>query len=366
MFIKFTGNESNMDELEQYLATKNVARIIVITGGGLRGIIPAVYLNVLEENSGLRVKEMFNQIDGTSTGSIIACAVEDYSAEQLVEMYRKDGGNFFRKRCWLTSLWGFIGSKYDSNHLNNMYKQYLGDKKLSELSYDCLIPFYDLTNRTTRFFKSHRARLTSDEDYTLVTAMHCSSAAPTYFTPKEIDYVMPEKDFDYNQVRSSEESHEVPPKKILCCDGGLTTNDATMAAFVESCEIYPNADAFCILTIDTGRYSSSSVPNNMLKWGIEVPTICMNGSMDTAQHEIKELGRISTKKIFSISISTNIPEEYAAMDKSENIEPLYNIANSDSSNILRLAELGRLLSRYPKPTNLDMMIRSETSNYVRL
>jgi patatin-like phospholipase/acyl hydrolase len=348
-----------MEQLEEYLRTKNVKRIIVITGGGLRGIIPATYLQVLESASGMRVKDLVHQIDGTSTGAIVACAAERYRASELVNMFRNDGWDFFKSRCWCCTLGGLWGPRYDGDHLEYKFEEYFtNDASLSDLSYDCMIPFYDLSNRKTRFFKSHRARRSPDENYKLYTVLRCTAAAPTYFEPYELNYIHPEKDFDYtkehdgsaNTVADDELSQRSTRiENITCCDGGVTVNDATMSAFVESCEIYPDADAFCIITIDTGRYKTETIPKTLLDWGSEIPSICMNGSMDTAHHELKELGWINKKKVFAVNITTEIPEKYSAMDDFGNVEPLFNIVNSENSeNIRRISEIGRLFARYPK------------------
>ena len=47
-------------------------RILSIDGWGIRGIIPAMVLSVIEEKIGKHIAEVFDLIAGTSTGGILA------------------------------------------------------------------------------------------------------------------------------------------------------------------------------------------------------------------------------------------------------------------------------------------------------
>lgn len=358
-----------MNELEHYLRSKKVARIIVITGGGIRGIIPATYLKHLETITNMRIKHMTNMMAGTSVGAITATAVNDYTATEICDIFKEDGVNCFQKKCWLSNLWGLTGSKYKATSLNNVYEKYFDTLHLSELHNDTLIPFYDLTNRETRFFKSHRAKISINENYLVTTAINCSSRAPTYFKPIYIEYRVPVKDFNYRQSHTN-----IPddPIHIQCIDGGLTVNDATMAAFVEACEIYPNAEAYLIISIDTGKCLKTDIPTNLIKWASTIPTICMDGSMNIVQHQIKELGNISRKKIFSLNITTNIPEQYADMDGVDNIDVLYDIASNNVDELNKLTRLGELFKKYPLTEtsvlkhNIRNLINGDENTFVRL
>jgi patatin-like phospholipase/acyl hydrolase len=53
----------------------DVRRILTIDGGGLKGIVPAALLAVLEEHIDRPLHEYFDLIVGTSTGGIIAAGL---------------------------------------------------------------------------------------------------------------------------------------------------------------------------------------------------------------------------------------------------------------------------------------------------
>ena len=52
--------------------------LLSIDSGGIRGIIPAVALVKLEKTTGKLTGEIFSFAAGTSTGAIIAAAVDEY------------------------------------------------------------------------------------------------------------------------------------------------------------------------------------------------------------------------------------------------------------------------------------------------
>ncbi|WP_366558401.1 patatin-like phospholipase family protein [Okeania sp. SIO3B5] len=50
-------------------------RILCLDGGGIRGVMPARILEKIEEQLGGRLKDHFDLIAGTSTGSILAVGI---------------------------------------------------------------------------------------------------------------------------------------------------------------------------------------------------------------------------------------------------------------------------------------------------
>jgi uncharacterized protein len=89
------------------MPTKFKRKILSIDGGGIRGVIPAVVLNYIEERTGKRIATMFDLIAGTSTGGMLALGLTkknsdssinqepEYTAAELVNFYRKYGKKIF-------------------------------------------------------------------------------------------------------------------------------------------------------------------------------------------------------------------------------------------------------------------------------
>src|SRR5690606_17495969 len=66
--------------------------ILSLTGGGIRGVVTAVWTEQLEARLGGSITSHVELLARTSTGSILACASTlDKSGAQLVDFYRNRG-----------------------------------------------------------------------------------------------------------------------------------------------------------------------------------------------------------------------------------------------------------------------------------
>lgn len=87
----------------------NKVLLLAIDGGGIRGIIPAAILTRIEAQTGKRIHQLFDLIGGTSTGGIITLGLTSpnppqggapFTAQDLLNIYRTDGGKIFYKQPW--------------------------------------------------------------------------------------------------------------------------------------------------------------------------------------------------------------------------------------------------------------------------
>lgn len=77
--------------------------ILAIDGGGIKGVIPATFIQHIESSLKKPSYQLFDVIGGTSTGGIISAALttpkktagRPYSAEEIVNIYKHDGGKIF-------------------------------------------------------------------------------------------------------------------------------------------------------------------------------------------------------------------------------------------------------------------------------
>ena len=78
------------------MVDRNRYRILSFDGGGIWGLVSAVWLGRLEEKLGGQVRDQFDLVAGTSTGSILACAVSmELNAEAIIDLYVKHGREVF-------------------------------------------------------------------------------------------------------------------------------------------------------------------------------------------------------------------------------------------------------------------------------
>ncbi|MDO8754179.1 MAG: patatin-like phospholipase family protein, partial [Anaerolineales bacterium] len=162
---------------------KNVA--IAIDGGGIRGIIPAKALMMLEQELGKTVGEIFRLSVGTSTGAILAAGIASgLNAQSLLDLYLLLGDQIFKKLRWPQSwIWLWRGYRYSRQPLVKHFGAMLQDKTLGDLwnakpSSALVTTTYDLITNQTRFVKTYKPEY---QDWPVIKAVIASSAAPTYF-----------------------------------------------------------------------------------------------------------------------------------------------------------------------------------------
>ena len=140
--------------------------ILSIDGGGFRGVMAAQSLVELEylmirksnNNSELKLAQLFDLIAGTSTGSIIAAGLAcGMSANEILKFYMKEGKMIFKKK----NIPFFRIYKYPSKVLENVLEKVFGEKGNSKREID----FDDLSNDLWMFkiFRILRRNISAHE-----------------------------------------------------------------------------------------------------------------------------------------------------------------------------------------------------------
>jgi patatin-like phospholipase/acyl hydrolase len=310
-------------------------RILAIDGGGIRGLIPARILTVLEtklqaaaSDPTLRIGDCFDLIAGTSTGGILTCtylvpqrenpARPRFSAPDAVDLYLENAARIFDLSFWqrAKSADGLLDELYPAAGLEATLHQYMGDLMLSDLVKPCLITAYDVTNRAALFFTQHDARTDPGSNFKLTDVARATSAAPTYFAAAQV-------------VSASQVIYTL-------VDGGVFANNPALCAYAEARKLgsKPNASDMLILSLGTGdvktQYSYQQVKNwGSLEWVKPVIDILMSGTVEVADYQLR--------KMFE---AAGAPEQYLRLQS-----PLapQNVAlgNSDPENLHELVAIGQ-------------------------
>src|SRR5215207_852037 len=129
-------------------------KVLSIDGGGVRGIIPAMVLAEIEARTGKKSAEMFDLVAGTSSGGILALGLTkpgqdggpEYSAKKLIDLYETEGGKIFSIPAWhrIQSVGGLAEEKYPSEGIEEVSRQYFGDRRLAEALTEVLIAAYEI------------------------------------------------------------------------------------------------------------------------------------------------------------------------------------------------------------------------------
>lgn len=255
----------------------SVKRVLSIDGGGIRGIIPAMVIAHLEQQTRKRACELFDLIVGTSTGGILALGLSLQNeagqpllaAKRMVALYERHGAEIFEQSLWrkLRTVGGIFEEAYSHEALEAVLKHYFGDRTLSECGIPAMVTSYDIQNRRTVFMKSwhadHAALLCSD-------AARATSAAPTYFEPANLQWA---------------------EKSRTLIDGGVYMNSPAVSAYAEARKLFPN-QPIAMLSLGTGELTRPIPYEEARTWGsalwvMSVLDCMFDGAAKAADHQMR-------------------------------------------------------------------------------
>lgn len=231
-------------------------RILAVDGGGIRGIVPAVLLEALQQRLERPLGDYFDVIAGTSTGGLIAAALctpgpgggPRYDARQILGFYTDDCREIFHRSLLhaVLSLGGLRRPKYPSSGMRRFLEDRFGNLQLAEARRLLMLVTYDITRRRPFVFCSARAIETSGKNFLLRDACLATTAAPTYFPAATI------------QNLAGEERHFV--------DGGVCSNDPMLPAFVEADKEFPGRPVLMV-SLGTGNLTDPLGIHGARRWG---------------------------------------------------------------------------------------------------
>jgi patatin-like phospholipase/acyl hydrolase len=294
-------------------------KILSIDGGGIRGIIPAMILAKIEQKTGNPICQNFDLIAGTSTGGIIAIGVtvphDDgkslvYSAQEMVDLYVKEGTHIFSRSIWHTikSLDELTGPKYQAEGIEHVLKQYFGNGIIGDAKTKIMIPAYDIEERSNFFFKNTDPNSNS---FLAWQAARATSAAPTYFPP----FSLPRKG---------------SPSPYGFVDGGVFANNPAMCALVEAIKIEPESSIsdHTVISIGTGNSTRPINVQTATGWGLAqwihpLIDVMFDGISDVADIELSWL--LPETKYIRIQLTISPSDQ--AMDDTSVTQNLVDVAN---------------------------------------
>lgn len=245
---------------------KNKFKILSIDGGGIRGIFPAYYLTLVEQELSKRtdgktqVKDHFDLITGTSTGGIIAIALSlGVPAQKLFDLYSENASKIFGgKRGFWSQI---LKSAHDRENLENLVRETLReyndgiDPRMNDCQTGVAIPIYDLIKGNPSVIKSpYHPNFKRDLHLPAYKVALATSAAPTYFDPYSTEYI------DLDGIKKPFNN------KI---DGGVVANNPTLLGIIEAQKSFnEELNNLNILSIGTGYKTFKEGEANRTNWGL--------------------------------------------------------------------------------------------------
>lgn len=286
--------------------------LLVLAGGGARGILSCQALTFIERVTGRRIHELFQGVYGTSTGAIQAAALtcpQFLSAKALAEAYETLCGRVFDRR--FVSAGGWLGPQYSADTLEAELRRVLGEgHQLGSARTAVGVVTYNLQERAPYLLTSYGEL---GQTFTFAAACRASSAAPTFFPPFG------------NWV-----------------DGGCVANLPSAWAAIDYAHYHGiPLSQVRVLAIGTGcteRPITGAASRGKLGWVEDVIEIGISGSQDLEELLCKSLGLGAY-----LQLQIPLPPEASAMD------------DTSPEQILRLRQFGQQLVAQQLPELLTFL-----------
>lgn len=153
-------------------------KILQIDGGGIRGLIPAIILASLEHRVGKPCSQIFDIIQGTSTGAIIGgCLAAGVPADRVRQVYTAKGRELFSPRSKLLP-WNLARPKYDREPFLRMITEQVGRMSMRELRTEFIATAFNLVSGRTHFIKSRDPK---DGAFSVVDVISWSALSAAYY-----------------------------------------------------------------------------------------------------------------------------------------------------------------------------------------
>ncbi|RIA92663.1 hypothetical protein C1645_820402 [Glomus cerebriforme] len=225
--------------------------ILSIDGGGVCGVLPAMWLSEIEYRTHRPISHLFNMLAGTSTGGIIASGLSvppweikydehnnpyskclddskpKLSASDLLNLYRNQAKDLF----FANKSWSFFKPRYTNQDRGSLFYKYFGSVHLNEALTELVIPAVNENNLTqTHLFTRHDDRNNYSKNDTFFDVLMATTAAPTFFP-----------------------SYEIKGRGVFL-DGSLHLNNPAMAAYEKAIQYNVAKEKISVLSLGTGSY----------------------------------------------------------------------------------------------------------------
>ena len=236
--------------------TPRTFRILSIDGGGMRGIVPATFIDMLETMSGKPVTELFDLFVGASTGALLALGLnvpdengkQKYSARDIIKLYDECGPIIFHKQKGLMSwVAGVTKPTYDPAGFEGLLAKYFGETAISESICRVAIPAIHLEDMKMEIFTRRAARQLADNNFRMRSIVRAATAAPTFFPAASISST--------NGTRMG-----------TYLDAATSTNNPGFVALAET-GVFEKYDRIVMASLGTGMISKPIDAMRAKNWG---------------------------------------------------------------------------------------------------
>ncbi|KAK4269911.1 hypothetical protein QN277_023007 [Acacia crassicarpa] len=342
LLVPFSNQLMDVEDNEQ-----GKVSVLAIDGGGIRGIIPAVILNYLEDalknksgDPNARIAEYFDVIAGTSTGGIVTAILTApdpkymhrplYSANEVLQFFREHGPRIFTKipEC----LDGWTCPEYNGAYLHEIVANKLKDTLVNQTTTNVVISSFDVKLLQPAIFSTFKIKDVPHLNVKLSDACIGTSAAPNEFPPYY---------FEYNGV------------EFNLVDGVFTASMPARLAVgeVSRLEEFKNKE-IVLLSLGTGSTNTTKGYDadttwTRVHWELRTLPVMLAASSTMNEYYINTTFKHQPKNYLRI-------QEY-------NLDPNISPEDASQENMRKLQVVGNnLLNEQVKRMNVDTFVAEET------
>jgi patatin-like phospholipase/acyl hydrolase len=290
-------------------------RILTIDGGGVRGIIPVLWLERLERYLNGPVHAHCDLIAGTSVGAILGCGFAmGMTATQAREMWINGAHIAFSKphsmkeRGRRIAARAGLMAKYESAGLEELLRSIFRDCRMGDLTPPTLALSYDIQSLQVHVFSSAKEEHKSLPVWEVCRA---STAAPLFWDP---------------HLMALDDSGVKHPM----ADGGMTANNPVVLAISESVSHAKGTgkavplENVVVASFGTGSppEGQTQVPKTIFGHGSMIMRALMTGATGTDHLTARTM--LPPKNYWRFQ--TSIAGRLAPLDQTENIDELQAVA----------------------------------------
>lgn len=248
--------------------TKRVFTVLVIDGGGVRGIVPARILEAIEQRTGKPIAEMFDMVGGVSTGAIVAAGLTvpddkdptkpKYTAENIKDLYFKQAPKIFPAMKFKAIRQFSSSAAYDPRPIEETLNTYFGETRISDSLTHLMIPATDIKNFRPAWITSFKGQkdITPEgwSSMKMRDAIRAATTAPTYFPAK------------YVETTPNQDVPGVQHRHVLI-DGGFFSGNAMRRMLTQARKLAPPDAEIVVLHVGTGMIGNTLSPDEWNRLG---------------------------------------------------------------------------------------------------
>lgn len=233
-------------------------RILSIDGGGIRGVVPSLWLahleNALAAHHAGPVADQFDLLVGNSTGALVVAGLAaGKRPAELAQLYEEASRAIFPdapkrvlSRARRIASQGLSAPKFDGRGLDRVLHLIFGEMTLGQLQRPVMLLAFDTIARAPMFFRSYASE---HRDVPVWEALRGSAAAPGYFPAHPM---------------------RIGERELAVIDGGVVANNPALCAIAEALRFDDSISdprQLLLLSMGTGRHAYPISAHDAKSWG---------------------------------------------------------------------------------------------------